>query len=591
VKKLMYLPLAALAVAAGCDSSGHSSPFAPPDAPAYDLVEVSSSATLDITTKVMTLSLGGANGVTTAFIKPENGDGVAGCNLKSGELVVGVASSEALVATVTSSITFTSCDDEIPVSVTPVGIGTATVTFAQISNTTGGTFDFTKATFTVNVEGPSNSAPVLAAIGDKQVAEGSALTFTASATDSDAGQSLTFSLVDAPAGATINATTGVFSWTPDDGPASATFTVKVTDDGSPALSDEEEITVTVNNVAPTATPSFDTSVPEGTSFNLSLINPSDPSTADVAAGFEYAFDCGDGAGYSSFNSTNSRSCSTSNVGSPNVGAKIRDKDGDETLYTGTVSVTDISPQITSLSVSPALVALNEPATVTVVFSGYSGDLNTLRIFCDASSSTATHTVTADPGTVSRTCSYTAAGLYRVKVEVQDNDDVGTDDEETFQYVVVYDPSAGFVTGGGWITYAGAACPVLCGEVAGRGDFGFVARYQRGAQTPTGNTAFEFHAGSLKFASTSYEWLVVSGARAQFKGEGRINGAGSYDFLLTAVDGQVNGGGGVDRFRIKITNKLSGQVVFDNQWGDDDDGPVNTALDKVNGNGSIVIHSK
>jgi uncharacterized repeat protein (TIGR03803 family) len=99
------------------------------------------------------------------------------------------------------------------------------------------------ATVTITVSGV-NDAPVLAAIGSKSIAKGQALTFTALATDPDAGQTKTFSLVSPPAGATIGATTGAFSWTPT---ATGTFsvTVKVTDNGSPVLSDTETITVTV----------------------------------------------------------------------------------------------------------------------------------------------------------------------------------------------------------------------------------------------------------------------------------------------------------------------------------------------------------
>jgi hypothetical protein len=41
-------------------------------------------------------------------------------------------------------------------------------------------------------------------------------------------------------------------------------------------------------------------------------------------------------------------------------------------------------------------------------------------------------------------------------------------------------------------------------------------------------------------------LVIAGARAQYKGLGTVNGSGNYGFLLTAIDGQVNGGGGVDK---------------------------------------------
>ena len=44
---------------------------------------------------------------------------------------------------------------------------------------------------------------------------------------------------------------------------------------------------------------------------------------------------------------------------------------------------------------------------------------------------------------------------------------------------------------------------------------------------------------------------MAGAKAQFKGTGTINGAGGYGFLLTVTDGQLTGGGGTDKFRIKI----------------------------------------
>ncbi len=99
-----------------------------------------------------------------------------------------------------------------------------------------------------------NTAPVLAAIGAQAVNELTQLAFTASATDSDLpANTLSYSLVGAPTGATISPA-GVFSWTPTeaDGFGTYTFTVRVTDNGTPAMSGEEVITVTVNevNVAP-----------------------------------------------------------------------------------------------------------------------------------------------------------------------------------------------------------------------------------------------------------------------------------------------------------------------------------------------------
>lgn len=79
------------------------------------------------------------------------------------------------------------------------------------------------------------------------------------------------------------------------------------------------------------------------------------------------------------------------------------------------------------------------------------------------------------------------------------------------------------------------------SASGRATFGFVSKYQKGVSTPTGNTEFQFNAGGLNFSSTSYDWFVISGARAQDKGSGTVNGMAGYKFLLTATDGAVNAG--------------------------------------------------
>ncbi|MFP5367812.1 MAG: hypothetical protein ACLGIS_13390, partial [Actinomycetes bacterium] len=73
--------------------------------------------------------------------------------------------------------------------------------------------------------------------------------------------------------------------------------------------------------------------------------------------------------------------------------------------------------------------------------------------------------------------------------------------------------------------------------------------------------------------------------AQYKGNGTVNGVAGYKFLLTATDGAVNGGGGTDKFRIKITK--DGTVVYDNLLGAADDA---TNAQVLTG-GSIVIHAK
>jgi len=76
---------------------------------------------------------------------------------------------------------------------------------------------------------------------------------------------------------------------------------------------------------------------------------------------------------------------------------------------------------------------------------------------------------------------------------------------TLPVLVVYDPSGGFVTGGGWIeSPAGAYTEDL--SLDGKANFGFISKYKKGKSIPEGNTKFVFKAADLKFESTTYEWL-------------------------------------------------------------------------------------
>ena len=55
-------------------------------------------------------------------------------------------------------------------------------------------------------------------------------------------------------------------------------------------------------------------------------------------------------------------------------------------------------------------------------------------------------------------------------------------------------------------------------------------------------------------------------------------------MLNAIDGQINGGGEIDKFRIKIWDKASGAIVYDNQMNAPEDADPTTAIK----GGSIVI---
>lgn len=180
--------------------------------------------------------------------------------------------------------------------------------------------------------------------------------------------------------------------------------------------------------------------------------------------------------------------------------------------------------------------------------------------------------------------YAAPGVYAVTVAVSDGE--GDVSAGRFEYVVIYDPNGGFVTGGGWIESPAGAC-AADPNLSGRASFGFNAKYRKGQSVPDGQTQVQFQAGDFKFHSISYHWLVVSGAKAQYKGVGQVNGAGDYGFLLTARDGQLPGGGDVDKFRITIWERASGAVVYDNRPGISSD--LDAADPQALDGGSIVIH--
>ena len=143
-----------------------------------------------------------------------------------------------------------------------------------------------------------NDAPVLAPIGNKFVTAGELLSFTATATDVDVpAQLLTFTAEGAPSGASIDSSTGVFTWTPNDtqSPSTNTVTIRVTDNGTPAQNSAETFVIIVGEYFPPAISISDITVPGGTDgtlealFEVTLSAPSlrtvfvDFATADGSA--------------------------------------------------------------------------------------------------------------------------------------------------------------------------------------------------------------------------------------------------------------------------------------------------------------------
>lgn len=178
------------------------------------------------------------------------------------------------------------------------------------------------------------------------------------------------------------------------------------------------------------------------------------------------------------------------------------------------------------------------------------------------------------GTITSTHNYTAAGVYVVSLTIENA--CGISNTAQFDYLVIYDPNGGYVAGSGLIHSplgAFTADPSLEGDAK----FGFQSKYQKGASVPSGRTSFEFKTADMHFKSTSYEWLILAGSSAKYKGVGTINGTGNYGFMLSALDGDLQGDD-EDKFRIKIWDKDNNDnIVYDNQVHDPDDAPASTTL--------------
>lgn len=171
--------------------------------------------------------------------------------------------------------------------------------------------------------------------------------------------------------------------------------------------------------------------------------------------------------------------------------------------------------------------------------------------------------------------FATSGIYEICVTAED--EAGNVSLPVCTLLAVYDPGAGFVTGGGWFdSLPGAYRPDL--SAAGRGNFGFVAKYKKGSSIPTGSTEFQVHDAGLNFHSSAYEWLVITGDdTAQYKGVGTVNGLAApngtlYRFMVWVADGAP------DTFRMRIWWVDTGQEIdlYDSETA---------SL----GGGSIVIH--
>lgn len=221
--------------------------------------------------------------------------------------------------------------------------------------------------------------------------------------------------------------------TPDNGTFAVAGEVKDKDGGVSSYTGS----ASALNVAPTATFSNNGPVNEGGSFNLSLSGPIDPSTADVAAGFQYRFDCG--SGFGSWGSAASAVCAANNDGTYNVAGEVRDKDNGVSSYSGSVTVNNVAPAIGAFS--GAALLTGETYSANGSFTDPGADSWTATVNYGDGSGTGSLGLSGKSFSLSH--EYTAAGSFTVTVTVSDGEVTSTQTAT----VTVISPSQGIQAAG------------------------------------------------------------------------------------------------------------------------------------------------
>jgi hypothetical protein len=242
--------MAVVSVAAAClTMAGVAATFA-------DTVSNDLDATVDAVAEVMPLNVGGHDRTTQLYIGPTTGDGKNGCNLTGATLLtISIASSDTSVATVSPSfVTFTSCGDVKTLTVKPLSQGATTVSAAQVTNTTDGTFDLAPVTFTVNVSPPPNTPPSVSIAGPAEGESyevGHVPSAMCDVTDNEDGP-LSFA-------ATLSAITGPYA---SDGIGQQTASCSYTDHGGLTVSSSVVYSI-VDPTAPVITYTLSPTNPDG----------------------------------------------------------------------------------------------------------------------------------------------------------------------------------------------------------------------------------------------------------------------------------------------------------------------------------------
>ncbi|MEO8132126.1 MAG: hypothetical protein ABI822_33830, partial [Bryobacteraceae bacterium] len=227
---------------------------------------------------------------------------------------------------------------------------------------------------------------------------------------------------------------------------------------------------------------------------------------------------------------------------------------------GKVVVDTIGPLTSQVTVNPSPLAVNASANLTArVDDSSTGGGNIASASYTVNGGSASSMVVTPSAAVTAQATailapFSADNVYNVCVHGTDS--AGNTGADSCVLLPVYDPSAGFVTGGGQVA-SPAGADLSHPAAPGQATFGFVSKYLPGRNVPSGNLEFQFKEGNLNFKSTSMDWLVVTGQpRARFHGTGTVNGTEVCNFEVDAWAGSAQPDN-VDAFGLKITACTNG----------------------------------